>query len=154
MARNNEQARRQLDARLQRLRPLASEARPHKGWIRAIRDALGMSSTELAARMGIIQQTVPDLERSELHNTIKLETLQRAAAALDCDVAYVLLPRTSLDETVRTQARRKASRHLTPVAHHSRLEDQSVSDDAAQAELDEFAARFIDRRGLWSEASP
>jgi len=113
-----------------------------------------MSSAELAARMGIIQQTVPDLERSELHDTIKLETLQRAADALDCDLAYVLLPRTSLEEAVKTQARRKASRHLSPVAHHSRLEDQSVSDDAAEAELDEFAAQFIDRRGLWSDASP
>lgn len=154
MARNNAQARRQLDARLQRIRPLADEARPHKGWIRALRDALGMSSAELAARMGIIQQTVPDLERSELHNTIKLETLQRAADALNCDLAYVLLPRTTLDEAVRAQARRKASRHLSPVAHHSRLEDQSVSDDAAEAELDEFAAQFIDRRGLWSDTSP
>lgn len=154
MTRNSAQARRQLEARLQRLRPLAGEARPHKGWIRAIRDALGMSSTELAARMGVSQQTVPDLERSELHNTIKLETLRRAADALDCDLAYVLLPRTSLDEAVSAQARRKAARHLTPVAHHSRLEDQSVSDDAATAELDEFAARFIDRRGLWSDAAP
>lgn len=153
MTKNGAQARRQLDARLQRLRPLADAARPHKGWVRAIRDALGMSSTELAARMGISQQTVPNLERSELHDTIKLETLRRAADALDCDLAYVLVPRTSLDDAVRAQARRKAARHLEPVAHHSRLEDQSVDDDDAAAELDELAARFIDRRGLWSDAS-
>ena len=154
MTKNGAQARRQLDARLQRLRPLAGEPRPHKGWLRAIRDALGMSSTELAARMGVSQQTVPNLERSELHDTIKLETLRRAADALDCDLAYVLVPRTSLDDAVRTQARRKAARHLAPVAHHSRLEDQSVGDDDAAAEIDEFAARFIDRRGLWSATSP
>ena len=153
MTKNGVQARRQLDARLQRLRPLAGEARPHKGWVRAIRDALGMSSTELAARMGISQQTVTTLERSELHDTIKLDTLRRAAAALDCDLAYFLVPRTSLDEAVRIQARRKAARHLEPVAHHSRLEDQSVGDDDAAAELDAFASRFIDRRGLWSDDS-
>lgn len=110
-----------------------------------------MSSTELAARMGVSQQTVPDLERSELRNTIKLETLRRAADALDCDLAYVLLPRTSLDEAVKAQARRKAARHLGPVAHHSRLEDQSVSEVDADAQLDELAARFIDRQGLWSQ---
>lgn len=153
MTRNGAQARRQLDARLQRFRPLVGEARPHKGWVRAIRDALGMSSTELAARMGISQQTVADLERSELHDTIKLETLRRAADALDCDLTYVLVPRTSLDDAVRAQARRKAARHLKPVAHHSRLEDQSVGNDDAAAELDDFASRFIDRRGLWSDAA-
>ncbi len=153
MTKNGAQARRQLDARLQPLRPLAGEARPHRGWVRAIRDALGMSSTELAARMGISQQTVPSLERSELHDTIKLETLRRAAGALDCDLVYVLVPRTSLDDAVRAQARRKAARHLAPVAHHSRLEDQAVGDDDTAAELDDLADRFIDRRGLWSDTS-
>ncbi len=101
--------------------------------------------------MGVSQQTIPDLERSELHDTIKLETLRRAADALDCDLVYFLLPRASLDDAVKAQARRKATRLLGQVAHHSRLEDQAVSADDAAAQLDELAARFIDRRGLWSE---
>lgn len=151
MAKNRAQARRHLDARLQRLRHLVDEPRPHRGWIRAIRDALGMSSTELAARIGVSQQTVPDLERSELRDTIKLETLRRAADALDCDLVYFLLPRTSLNEAVKEQALRKAARHLDPLAHHSRLENQAVTDDDAGAQLDELAAGFIDRRGLWSD---
>jgi predicted DNA-binding mobile mystery protein A len=151
MARNT-QARRHLDARFQRVRPLAAEPPPHRGWIRAIRDALGMSSTELAVRMGVSQSTVPDLEHSEVHGTVKLETLRRAADALDCELFYVLVPRTTLDEAVATQARRKAIHHLGRVAHHSRLEDQAVGDDDEAAQLDEFAARFIDRRGLWSDA--
>jgi predicted DNA-binding mobile mystery protein A len=154
MARTNVQARRQLDARLERLRPFAEEPRPHKGWIRAIRDALGMSSGELADRLGIIQQSVSDLERSELHETVKLETLRRVADALDCDLAYALVPRTSLDEAVKAQARRKARRRLSQVEHHSRLEDQAVPVDATEAELDELAARFVDRRGLWTDATP
>ena len=154
MAKTNVQARRHLDARLERLRPLAEEPRPHKGWIRAIRDALGRSSGELAARLGIIQQSVPDLERSELHETVKLETLRRVADALDCDLAYALVPRTSLDQAVKAQARRKAKRHLSQVEHHSRLEDQEVSADATEGELDELAARFVDRRGLWTDTTP
>lgn len=154
MARTSSQARRHLDPRFARLRSLADEPRPHRGWIRAVRDALGMSSTELAARMGVSQSTVPDLERSEQQHTIKLETLRRAADALDCELFYVLVPRTSLDEAVWAQARRKATRHLAQVGHHSRLEDQSVSDVDAAAQRDEFAARFVDRRGLWSDRDP
>ena len=151
MVKDNIQARRRLDERFKRLRPLANEPRPHKGWIRAIRDALGMSSTELAARIGVTQQSVSQMERSEQQETITLETLRRAADALDCDLVYVLEPRTSLDEAVREQAHKKAARHLAPLAHHSRLEDQALTDDDDEAQLEEFASRFIDRKGLWTE---
>jgi predicted DNA-binding mobile mystery protein A len=151
MVKNNVQARRRLDERFRRLRPLADEPRPHKGWIRAIRDALGMSSTELANRIGVSQQSVSQMEHSELQETITLETLRRAADALDCDLVYVLEPRTTLDEAVRQQAHKKAARHLAPLAHHSRLEDQALVADDEAAQLEEFASRFIDRRGLWSE---
>jgi len=154
VATTNAHARRRLDARLQLLRPLVDEPRPHKGWIRAIRDALGMSSTELAARMGVSQQAIPDLERSEVRDTIKVDTLRRAADALDCDLVCLLVPRTSLDHAVKAQARRRAASHLGPVAHHSRLEDQQVTDDDTNAQLDELAVRFIDRRGLWADPDP
>ncbi len=151
MVKDNVQARLRLDERFRRLRPLADEPRPHKGWIRAIRDALGMSSTELAARIGVSQQRVSQIEHSEAQNTITLETLRRAASALDCDLVYVLEPRTSLDEAVKEQAHRKAVRHLAPLSHHSRLEDQALTDDEEAAQLEEFASRFIDRRGLWTD---
>ena len=111
-----------------------------------------MSSAELATRIGVSQQTVFDLERSEERDTIKLETLRRAADALDCDLLYVLLPRTTLNESVHRQARRKATRDLERVAHHSRLENQAVTTEDAADQLDKLVADLIDRRGLWSEA--
>ena len=78
MPRDRALTRRQLDASLTRLRLLGDHPRPHRGWIRAVRDALGMSSIALAARMGVSQQTVSEMERSENLDTIKLETLRRA----------------------------------------------------------------------------
>lgn len=112
-----------------------------------------MSAAELAARMGVAQSTVADIEASEAARTIKLDTLERAADALACDVVYFLVPRSSLDEAVRAQARRNAAAHLRAVAHHGRLEDQAVDDEAAQAQLEEFAVELVDRRGLWSSAA-
>ncbi len=150
---DNTRARARLDGRLAKLSSLRTEPRPHRGWIRAIRDALGMSARELAARMGVSQQTIPDIEHSELRDTIKLDTLRRAADALDCDLVYFLIPRSSLDETIRAQARRKASDHLERVAHHSRLEDQALTADDTNAEIDALASTLADRRGLWSESS-
>jgi predicted DNA-binding mobile mystery protein A len=152
MTTTNAQARRQLDQRFLSLRPVVRETRPRRGWVRAIRDALGMSTTELAARLHVSQSTVVDIEQSEMSETIKVETLRRVAAALDCDLFYALVPRTALDEAVRAQARRKASLHLRTIAHHGRLEDQAVPDEATAAQLDELATRLIDKRGLWAES--
>ena len=90
------------------------------------------------------------MERSELQETITLETLQRVADALESDLVYVLQPRTSLDKAVKEQARKKAAQHLAPLAHHSRLEDQALTPDDEEAQLDELASQFVDRRGLWS----
>ena len=144
-------ARRQLDDRYESVRSLGDLGRPHKGWIRAVRDALGMSGSELAARMGVSQQVVSEIERSERMATTRIETLSRAAEAMDCELVYALVPRTTLEETVRTQARRKALRHLAHVVHHGRLEAQEVSEDQLAAQVEELASWFADRRGLWIE---
>lgn len=101
--------------------------------------------------MGVSQSTVAKLEQSEASGTVQLESLQRAAAALDCDVAYYLVPRRSLAEMVQDRARHQASKRLAPVAHHSRLEDQTVSDADLEDQLDELAARLVDHRGLWTD---
>lgn len=144
-------ARSQLDDRLKDFPAPNDLPRPYRGWIRAIRDALGMSSRELAYRMGVRQQTISDIERSEQHDTIQLKTLERAANAMDCQLVYALVPNTSLEEAVNTQARRKAIQHLESVAHHSRLEDQVVWDSELATQIDELAAHLASRRGLWTE---
>ena len=145
------QVRHRLDARYRRFGPLGELTRPHMGWVRAIRDALGMSGAELARRMGVSQQSIPQLERNEQRLAVKLDTLARAADALDCELVYALVPRSSLTETVREQARRKAVQHLRRATQHSRLEDQQVSNEDLAAQTEELAEQLEDRRGLWSD---
>jgi predicted DNA-binding mobile mystery protein A len=101
--------------------------------------------------MGVSQPTVADLEASEMHGTIKLDTLRRAAEALDSEVVYFLVPRRTLSQIVDGQARRKASATITRVAHHGRLEDQELGTIASNDELEAFASGLIDRRGLWTD---
>lgn len=146
-------ARRHLDRRLAPLRGV-EVARPPRGWIRALRDALGMSSTELAARMGLSQSRVAPIEQAEVSGSIRLDTLERAARALDCRLVYALVPNNPLEDTVRAQARRKATRHLAEVAHNMRLEDQAVTDTDLAEQIEELASRLVDRRGLWTEDRP
>jgi predicted DNA-binding mobile mystery protein A len=104
--------------------------------------------------MGLSQSRVPAIEQAEVSGSIRLDTLERAARALDCQLVYALVPNSPLEETVRAQARRKAARHLVEVAHNMRLEDQAVTDTDVAEQIDEIASRLVDRRGLWTEDPP
>ena len=75
---------------------------PPKGWIKAIREALGVTGVQFAKRLLVRPQSVDALEKSEANDSIKLEALRRAAEALDCTLVYALVPNTSLGEAVRT----------------------------------------------------
>lgn len=138
-----------MDEQYHQLGSLSQMGRPHRGWIRAVRDALGMSGAELGQRLGVSQQRVAAIEQAELRFSIQLDTLERVADALDCHLVYALVPRTSLTGAVGAQARRKAAQLLRRTAHHSRLENQA-SNDSVDARIKDLAEDLADRRGLWS----
>ena len=84
---------RQLDFVMNRWREADLPPRPPSGWIKAVREALGMTSAYLAKRLGITLSTATRLELSEAEDRITLATLRRAAEALDCELHYALVPR-------------------------------------------------------------
>src|SRR5580700_8154301 len=100
------QSRSHLDERFRELGSAARYNSPIKGWIKAVREALGLTTAQLAKRLGVKQPSVVAIEQSEAKGTIQLATLKRAAAALDCTLVYALVPRKPLEEMVRAQARR------------------------------------------------
>lgn len=123
------QAQKILDIRLDSLKPVDRFAVPHKGWIRAIRDAANMTSAEMASRLGITKPAIQSLERSERLESMKLATLRRAAAALDCTLVYALVPNesigafaTKLQESKETAKRESIAKIHTRVAQTMRLE--------------------------------
>lgn len=140
-----------LDARFHDNDILAFAESPARGWVRAIRDALGMSSRQLAARMDISQPAVAQLERSEADGVVQLDTLRRAADALGCDLVYVLVPRASLDEIVRNRARMVARADITTVDRTMRLEQQGLTPDQLERRIDDYATKLITAGRLWDE---
>lgn len=147
-----EHARKRLDARLLTLNDEQKRLRvPPRGWIRAIRDALGMSGVQLAKRLKVSPQTVEAMEKSEVAGTIQLNTLRRAAEALDCTLVYALVPKTSLENTVNNRARQIATAALARVAHTMKLEDQDTGDGELEARIDDYI-RHIKDRDLWNSA--
>lgn len=141
-------ARKRLDAKFAAFRPVERFVPPPKGWVRAIRDALGMSLRQLGDRIGQSPQAVSYLEESEANGTISLNTLRRAAEALDCVVIYAVVPKTSLTEMVDQRAREIALRALGRVSHSMALEDQQVDRDL-EARVQRYIASAVTDRNLW-----
>ena len=131
------QARAHLDERLKEFGPASRFTPPVKGWIRAIREALGMTAEQLAGRLGVKQSAVIQLEQSEAKGSIELATLRRMAAALDCTLVYAFVPKQSLEETVRARARNFIRRRRAPVEHSMLLEDQKVQGKAEEERIGE-----------------
>jgi len=73
-----------------------TKSRPSRGWLRAVRDALGLSQSAVAAKAGIKQQSLIKLEVRESKGTITLESLERAAGAMSCNVVYYLVPKPEI----------------------------------------------------------
>jgi predicted DNA-binding mobile mystery protein A len=130
-------ARRQLDATLARFGEISKVQLPPKGWIRAVREALGMSGKQLAGRLNVSQPRVFKLEQGEPSGALTLKTMRQVAEALDCVFVYALVPRSTLEETVRTQARTVAGERLQRVSHTMLLEAQGLSTQEQQASLDD-----------------
>jgi predicted DNA-binding mobile mystery protein A len=146
-------AREQLDATLGRFTLLKTLVPPGKGWIRAIRDAIGMTGEQLAKRLNINKQRVSRIEHDEKLGKVKIETLRNVAEAMDCVFVYAFVPRDSLDQTVKEQAKEIAKKRMARSNQMMRLEKQELSEaekaKAMQTIIDEIVETMP--KSLWDE---
>jgi len=84
---------REMDAILCVFRVAGEHGRPKQGWLRAMRQALGLSGEELGKRMGRARQEVYKMEKREVAGVIELRTLRAAAEALGCELVYAFVPK-------------------------------------------------------------
>lgn len=100
---------------------------PPTGWIRTIRTALRMSQAELATILQMNQKSLHALETSEANSKIRLESLEKVANALDCDLVYAFVPRQSFEGRYRNRAHTIAEARIKRVANSMELENQAVT---------------------------
>jgi predicted DNA-binding mobile mystery protein A len=126
---------------------------PPKGWIRAIRESLGMTARQLARRMGVGLSRIPVIEEAEVTGSTTLKTMRQAAAAMNCAFVYAFVPIEPLDDMLRDRATQKARTDVARLDHTMRLENQAL----LKADLDAERHRSIDLilsgslRGLWDD---
>ena len=147
-----DRAARALDVRLAVVRNWPVP-RPHHGWLRAIRDALGLTTKQFSRRLGVSQPRVVALEKGEVDETVTLATLRRAAEAMDCQLIYAMVPNRPLVDMLRERAEAKANEQIDGVNHTMRLENQALTGDDQRRQreilIDQLLRGNLHR--LWDE---
>lgn len=123
---------------------------PMQGWIKFVRESLQMTSTQLASRMNISQPTLSRMEAGEVVGTITMNTLRRAAHALNCELYYAFVPRTSLSQSLEEEAHTRAKSILERVNRTMSLENQEPDMSAQRKLLEEITRDLIDSKRVWS----
>jgi predicted DNA-binding mobile mystery protein A len=152
-SRNQKLIRQQISVTLDRFTPLKSINPPLKGWIRAIRDALGMNVRQFAERLKVDKSRVSRIERDEIKGNLTLKTMRSAAEALDCIFVYSLVPRTSLEDTLRNRAEYFAKQRATRLSQTMLLEDQKLTADEENESINADIEKLINEspKSLWDE---
>lgn len=145
-------ARKQLERRLAPLRDMMLMP-PPKGWIKAIRESLGMTARQLAARMGVAPSRIPVIEKAEVTGSTTLRTLRQAAASMNCTFIYAFVPIEPLDDILRARAIQKAHKDVAHLNHTMRLENQALRESDLEAEKQRAINLVLSGslRGLWDE---
>jgi predicted DNA-binding mobile mystery protein A len=144
---------RQLTERLKPWEQVKDLPPPKGGWIAAIREALGMGTGQLAKRMGVDPTAIVHLETREAAGKITVESLRRAAEAMDSKLVYAIVPNQGLHRTLNAQARTVARARMSRVGHTMSLEAQDVENDEAAHQEADLAGRLLSEwpRSLWDD---
>ena len=126
---------------------------PRKGWIRAIRDTLGMTGGQLAKRLGVNQQRVARIEQDEVLGKLTLNTMQNAAEAMGCVFVYGVIAKDSLEQIVRQQAELVAQKRMERSNQMMRLEKQELSKSEKSKAIKSLIDEIIETmpKSLWDE---
>ena len=148
MKSRDELAMHQIERRLASLRKAEKDSRVRPGWIRYMRNALGMTLKNLSMRAGVSIATIAQAERSEAKGKVTVETLRTMAAAMECEFVYAFVPKNKLKEILQSQAELKAKKLLKSADVHMSLEDQQVKQSMSER-IERLAAKLIETGEVW-----
>lgn len=143
----------QLDETLSRYRELSHAPLPTKGWIKAIRRALGMTAQQLGARAGMSQAAITQIEMSEVRKTATIATMEKIARALDCTFVYGLVPKTTLGQTLTSRITEVARQKVLGSARSMALENQAIPDAQTRKQIELLADEIMATlpRYIWDQ---
>jgi len=156
MRKNNIQLiRRQIDKNLEHL-DISHEIRhpPKNGWLKIIREALGMTASQLSRYIKISPAGVSKAEKNEELGNITLNTMKKFAEKLECEFVYFLIPKEgSLSKTVEKKTLQYSIKINDQASHTMSLEEQGISDSEKKMHLMEIYQELLrsNSNKIWDE---
>ena len=131
----------QLNGKMLAFASLQKVVPPPTGWIKAIRNAIGMSMLQLGNRLSITKQSVQDMESREKDGSISIKALREAARALDMQLVYGFVPNDgSLEALIDRKAKELATQIVMRTNNSMKLEDQENSKQRIEKAIQERAS--------------
>ncbi len=132
----------QLDKKFEILKSFVGFT-PQQGWIKTIREVLGLSTSQLGKKVGVDRSRISRLENAEKLGNLKLSSLQKIAKGLNMHFVYGFVPQDTLEEMVRDQARRIALKRLETLDNTMRLEKQDLSTEDKKKALNDMIEKIL-----------
>ena len=128
----------QLNGKMLAYASLQKVAPPPTGWIKAIRNAIGMSMLQLGNRLSITKQSVQDMENREKDGSVTIKALREAARALDMQLVYGFVPNDgSLELLIELKAKELATQIVMRTSNTMKLEDQENTQQRIEKAIQE-----------------
>ena len=136
---------RQAEGKINQVAQTAMDlAGPLGGWIATFQQAIGMSASVLAERLGVSRNSVYSSIQNEQAGTISLNQLDKMAEAMGGRLVYAIMPREgSVEDIVTAQARTKARRIIQRTRAHTALEDQTEGLRSQDEMIRELASEIV-----------
>jgi predicted DNA-binding mobile mystery protein A len=116
----------QLALALASFRRASTVARPSRGWLRAVREALAISLEDVGRATHAAKQSILAFERAEANDRITLRNLRRVAEAMGCQLVYAIVPKSgTIQELAEREVRNKTTKRVLSVEHTMALEGQA-----------------------------
>jgi predicted DNA-binding mobile mystery protein A len=109
---------------------------PPQGWLRTVRNALGMSGAQLARKMGVTRARIAQAEQAELSGGVTLKSMRATAEAMGCRFVYAIVPPGRIEGIIMAQARKKAMAIVGTASKHMALESQTLPNDKIAQEIE------------------
>src|SRR5271166_2422462 len=130
-----------------------------KGWLRTVRQAVGIPALEAAARIGVAKREIFRAEYTEIRGVISLKTLRRAAEALGCELVYGLRPKegtlTAMAEAIEAgRAQRRTEAWARKLQKERDQRREAAKQKWREHERERLAAQWKEYWKRWERSTP